>query len=109
MNKIAINNHKTTTSYCFGYKIYFKDNSWYYFHNDELIDETTTPLKCKECGMTETESGVDPCIGVLEGVSNACCGHGIEDECYIQFTNGTLIGGSLAKDILISKSKESKE
>ncbi len=38
---------------------------------------------CTCCGLTadpdDGVGGADPCLGVLEGVDSACCGHGIEE------------------------------
>jgi hypothetical protein len=33
----------------------------------------------------------DPCLGVLPGVSYACCGHGVAEKTYIAFENGVVI------------------
>lgn len=33
---------------------------------------------------------IDPCLGKLPGVKNACCGHGLVDG-YIQFENGKVV------------------
>lgn len=41
-----------------------------------------------------TSEGHDPCLGTLDGVSNACCGHGVTEEAYVQFGDGTIISGS---------------
>lgn len=41
--------------------------------------------KCGHCGLPRTKEGHDGCIGTLEGVKNACCGHGEEAVAYVQF------------------------
>lgn len=41
--------------------------------------------KCGHCGLHRTEQGHDGCIGTLEGVMNACCGHGEKSVAYVQF------------------------
>jgi len=47
---------------------------------------------CKSCGATRpTKDGHDPCIANLQGVRNACCGHG--GWGYVQFENGIIIRG----------------
>lgn len=48
--------------------------------------------RCGFCGEQATPDGHDPCIANLPGVTNACCGHGI-DEGYVQFENGVVIRG----------------
>lgn len=59
---------------------------------------------CKHCGLRRTKQGHDGCIGELEGVMNACCGHGQDSTAYVQFNhpdyandpNKHLIQGSKA-------------
>lgn len=46
-------------------------------------------VRCTKCDMEVPKSGVDPCLGKLPGVKNACCGHG--GDGYIQFENGVII------------------
>ena len=35
------------------------------------------PLPCPLCDRLPLPGGEDPCLGVLPGVRNACCGHGL--------------------------------
>lgn len=32
---------------------------------------------CIRCGLTAAPGGPDPCLGMIEGVTAACCGHGV--------------------------------
>lgn len=51
---------------------------------------------CKKCGIIfegSNSGDPDPCLGNLPGVSNACCGHGVPEDAYINFTNGVMIRG----------------
>lgn len=48
---------------------------------------------CAHCGKPDTPEGHDACLGVLPGVENACCGHGIPENAFINFTNGMKIYG----------------
>ena len=48
---------------------------------------------CDYCGKYRTIEGHDSCLGELIGVANACCGHGKNNEAYIQFLDGTAIRG----------------
>lgn len=41
--------------------------------------------ECRYCGLCRTQEGHDGCVGALEGVREACCGHGQTSEAYIQF------------------------
>lgn len=40
---------------------------------------------CNHCGLQRTKEGHDGCIGTLENVRNACCGHGDTPVAYVQF------------------------
>lgn len=46
--------------------------------------------KCAKCGLLPTKEGHDGCIGLLpdNNVMNACCGHGNDDQAYVQFWSG---------------------
>lgn len=57
-------------------------------------------MPCGNCGKRRTDEGHDACLGTLIGVMNACCGHGNEDEAYIQFLDGECVRGKDAKIIL---------
>jgi hypothetical protein len=35
----------------------------------------------------------DPCLGLLPGVTDACCGHGDRSRAFVAFENGVLIRG----------------
>lgn len=43
--------------------------------------------ECVACGALQPPFyGIpDPCLPVLAGVANACCGHGCEEMCYVHF------------------------
>lgn len=34
---------------------------------------------CHFCGLTAEPGGPDPCLGWIEGVHSACCGHGVAE------------------------------
>lgn len=55
---------------------------WIYSNNKEPI---TNKRPCKRCGKNPTPEGYDACLGRIEGVKAACCGHGIEGEAYIWY------------------------
>lgn len=40
---------------------------------------------CLHCKKNRTKEGYDGCIGKLENVKNACCGHGDTKMAYVQF------------------------
>lgn len=56
--------------------------------------------RCGFCGLPSTPDGHDGCLGALPGVVNACCGHGVEAEAYVQFVDGWL-GGAAALGAMV--------
>lgn len=78
---------------------YFRGNPVIYT-NDQWVYEDTgeeTPgyggktRPCAKCGKLSTLEEHDPCLGTLQGVNSACCGHGIHSEAYVRFTNGVVL------------------
>lgn len=71
-----------------GHQIELIKNVW-------LYSDTKQPCSnrryCGFCGKSDTVEGHDGCIGTLNGVMNACCGHGVTKEAYVQLTNGTRL------------------
>jgi len=72
-------------SYHRGHEVYTADNGthWYYKDNNELAEVNTTENSkiydrpCKRCGKMPTREGYDYCLGKIENVDSACCGHGV--------------------------------
>lgn len=64
-----------------GWEIYYDGEQWRYTDNNELIDEMRP---CKRCGKAPTKEGYDACLGHIEGVKSACCGHGVSDPIMIK-------------------------
>ncbi|KKN77727.1 hypothetical protein LCGC14_0357010 [marine sediment metagenome] len=65
----------TATSYQRGWPIKALGKQWVYV-------DTCTPItvqrSCRKCRCMPTDLGHDACLGSIEGVVSACCGHGIE-------------------------------
>ena len=74
-----------------GHPIEYFNDQWVYSDTKELVSKNKSRT-CGKCGI-ESKDDIDPCLGKLPGVNNACCGHGIPDEAYIQFSNGVIIKG----------------
>ena len=56
--------------------------------------ETWEDRPCGHCSKQNTPEGHDGCLGTLGGgVVNACCGHGDADDAYVQFDDGSRLGG----------------
>ena len=58
-----------------GWPIAWNGAEWVYFDTLKPIDDTRP---CKRCGRKPTPEGHDACLGHVDGVSSACCGHRVE-------------------------------
>jgi hypothetical protein len=77
-----------------GHPIVWHLGKWVYA--DDLSDLPATGgdvRPCLRCGAVWPLEKGDPCLGILPGVDNACCGHGNRDESYIRFTSGVVVKG----------------
>lgn len=88
----------TAKSHFRGHPIEWVDGRWVYADTKEALPGFggfPYPRYCAKCGLKTPlgEGEVDPCLGVLPGVDNACCGHGVREESYIRFENGTVVKG----------------
>lgn len=54
--------------------------------------------ECVKCGKWPTEEGHDGCLGTIDEsiVMNACCGHGNDNQAYVQYWDGSSIRGDAA-------------
>jgi hypothetical protein len=60
------------------------DGKWRYCSDGVPVsDDPFRP--CGHCGRPQTPEGHDGCLGTLPGVMNACCGHGVEADAYVQY------------------------
>jgi hypothetical protein len=48
---------------------------WVYADTKELINGKRV---CKRCKCNPTLEGYDACLGHIDGIISACCGHGVE-------------------------------
>lgn len=76
-----------------GHEIEWNGNEFVYSDTKESTIKTHKSRSCGHCGKFSTKEGYDDCLGELEGVMNACCGHGQDREAYIQFNDGSDIRG----------------
>lgn len=60
-----------------GHLIKYVNGSWVYVDNETSV-EIERP--CARCGRMPTLEGYEACLGFVEGVSSACCGHGVEQS-----------------------------
>lgn len=85
-----------TRSFFRGHPTVFIDGKWLYEDTMTQAGFNGEVRPCKKCGKVFEGSNigdVDPCLGLLPGVDNACCGHGEKSQAYIRFTNGVTIRG----------------
>lgn len=83
------------TSYLRGHAIYSKNDKWFY--SDTRTSTLGAERPCGFCGRERTKEGHDGCLGTLPGpIVNACCGHGQDEEAYIQFSDWTRVHGEEA-------------
>lgn len=71
-----------------------QEGYWEYEDTGERLPASGGKIRpCKKCGELFQLGEVDPCLGVLLGVDNACCGHGDREFSYIRFTSGICVEG----------------
>ena len=69
---------------------------WFFDDTKEPTAEAWKKRPCGYCGMFPTIDGHDGCLETLPGITNACCGHGEEEEAYLQFQDGSVVSGKEA-------------
>ena len=80
----------TVRAYIRGHAMVYdtEQEAWVYEDTGEpYVDDRP----CGYCGKARTPEGYDACIGYIPGAMNACCGHGMVHEAYIQFEDGRRI------------------
>lgn len=55
----------------------------------KVINKTYTKHRCDCVNNNE----LDECLGILNGVMNACCGHNGYTNPYVQFLDGSTVHG----------------
>jgi hypothetical protein len=71
-------------TYSHGWEIYYDGKDWRYSDNDQICDDSRP---CKRCGRMPTVEGYDACLGHIDGVKSACCGHGVEKPYFVKEDN----------------------
>ncbi len=85
-------------SYFRGHPTVWNEESEKWLYADDMSPTPTSGGEmrpCVGCGKTFThdQGEVDPCIGVLPGVDNACCGHGVKEKSFVRFETGVVLRG----------------
>jgi hypothetical protein len=77
----------TARSYSRGHQIEHVDGRWQYADNGQSVDVVRP---CARCRRMPTAEGYDACLGHLDGVTSACCGHGTERK-FIKETTSAFV------------------
>lgn len=67
-----------------------------FLYADTLEPTANNERPCGHCGENFDADGHDGCLGIMPGVMNACCGHGDEDQAYVQLKRYKIIEGAEA-------------
>ncbi len=86
----------TATSSLRGHPIYRDGGAWRYLDTGEPTAATWQGRACGRCEKPTGADGHDPCVGEMPGVRNACCGHGVVEEAYVQLESGPRLSGAKA-------------
>lgn len=78
-----------------GNKIELANDQWVFSDTKESVSESWEKRPCGFCDKMNTTEGYDGCIAYIENALNACCGHGIVEEAYIQFEDRTIRGNDV--------------
>lgn len=77
-----------------GHDIILINGEWLY--SDDMTPTAGNERDCGFCGKKNTQEGHDGCLGTLPNVMNACCGHGVKKDAYIQYCNEKILKGKQA-------------
>ena len=73
-----------------GHEIYYNTEKEEWLYSDDG-SSATKERPCKRCGVKPTTFGHDACLEDLtgcKGITNACCGHGRDEDAYILLADG---------------------
>ncbi|MEK4425891.1 hypothetical protein [Solibacillus sp. FSL K6-1523] len=76
-----------------GYDIHEVNGAWYFSDTNEKVESTWHKRACGHCNLPNTAEGHDGCLGTLPNIMNACCGHGVISDSYVQFSDGYCVYG----------------
>ena len=82
-----------TRGYLRGHVIIWNENlrQWFYEDGLPLPSAGGEVRPCMRCGALFADDAPDACLGMLPGIDNACCGHGMRENAYVRFLNGITI------------------
>ena len=68
-------------SYSRGWPIHYDGTNWRYNDTKVIVNDSRP---CKKCGHAPNKDGTDFCLGYINGISAACCGHGVTKKYFIK-------------------------
>ena len=87
------------TSFLRGHPTIWIEGKWVYEDDHADIPANGGKVRpCVKCGNLVALEATEPCLGVLPGVSSACCGHGVREKSYVWFTTGVVLEGFIIKE-----------
>lgn len=89
-----------TSSHHRGHRIYFVGGVHLWRYRDTDAPVADGERDCGKCDRPRTPEGHDACLGTLPGVMNACCGHGLLKETYVQLEGGSRLAGQAAVEYI---------
>lgn len=84
-----------------GHAIEFSEelDEYVYADTGKSTVDTWRDRGCGHCGKKDTPEGHDACLGTIDGVMNACCGHGESQCAYVQLWDGRIFRGRRALEV----------
>ena len=79
-----------------GYETHYVGDRWLFTDTGQAVESTWKTRPCGYCERANTPEGHDGCLGTLPGVMNACCGHGVVRDAYVQLGPDQCVKGSEA-------------
>lgn len=83
-----------------GYPIESRGLNWVFPDIGLPVADTWEFRPCGYCGRENTDLGHDGCLGTIPGILNACCGHGVIEEAFVQFSDGFTVEGVKALQLV---------
>jgi len=67
----------TATGYVRGNPVHWDGEHWR-LEDGQILGANGVDPPCARCGAIAASGAPDPCVGFIEGLVSACCGHGVE-------------------------------
>lgn len=80
-----------------GYQIEHNGVEWVFSDTNKPTIKYNQKRPCGNCHKHPIQDGFesyDACIGKVDGLMNACCGHGDASSAYAQLIDGTVLRGN---------------